>query len=339
MEVNQEGHLPLELLPSINQQSGENINECTFPQEDRAEENRQRPFEEEPGCSVDLYLENNEQHDGSSDTDNSSDWESMDKVSTKNYAQELKAGLDENSATDVTGNNQQHQCAQCFRSFRSESILKIHVKRHIEQGPFTSQTCNKVYSHKTSYTQHLRIHSAQNPFTCSICNGCSDTDNATKCNGQELKAGHSKNSATKSVISKDRPNRNPRKNSLQPTHKCSDCGMKFSQRQSLIRHIRNTHNKERPHRCSVCQKVFFRKYALVNHMRKHTGELPFRCSVCDRGYLYKQSLRDHKCSQSQDGGQMLRSQPLWGRSVSSTSETKLFGKFKIPQKCFSKIYY
>uniref|UniRef100_A0A8C6TI21 C2H2-type domain-containing protein n=1 Tax=Neogobius melanostomus TaxID=47308 RepID=A0A8C6TI21_9GOBI len=97
----------------------------------------------------------------------------------------------------------------------------------------------------------------------------------------------------KSVMSKDRPNRYPRKNRLQPTYTCSVCGRKFTKHYTLIRHIRSTHNKERPHRCSVCQKGFFRKYDYNRHMKMHMGELPFRCSVCNKAFSRRSRLTEH----------------------------------------------
>lgn len=60
--------------------------------------------------------------------------------------------------------------------------------------------------------------------------------------------------------------------------KCSICDQRFTQRGSLIRHMR-AHSGVRPYPCLICHKRFADKERLKVHNRVHTGEKPFACNV------------------------------------------------------------
>uniref|UniRef100_A0A8C6THH8 C2H2-type domain-containing protein n=1 Tax=Neogobius melanostomus TaxID=47308 RepID=A0A8C6THH8_9GOBI len=236
--------------------------------------NRQEPIEErcegeEPRrSSVDSHLDNNKQHGGSSDTDNSSDWESADKRATKNTRHKLKAGRSKKSATDhATGYERPHRCAECSRTFKSEKNLNKHLQLHAGQGAITCHVCSKVFSHKSMYRKHLRLHTGQRPYSCSVCE--------RRFNSR----GHLKEHA--------------RSHTGEKPYSCSGCGMEFRLRTTRDRHFKKIHNVQKLYTCSVCEKSYVEKYYYVIHMRIHTGERPFSCSVCNKGYREKKMLKKH----------------------------------------------
>ncbi|MCL4169592.1 UNVERIFIED_CONTAM: hypothetical protein GTU68_033072 [Idotea baltica] len=53
------------------------------------------------------------------------------------------------------------------------------------------------------------------------------------------------------------------------------------------------HTGERPHSCSLCHARFTEKISLVRHMRTHTGEKPYACPSCSRSFAYKLTLNNH----------------------------------------------
>uniref|UniRef100_A0A8C6WQP1 C2H2-type domain-containing protein n=1 Tax=Neogobius melanostomus TaxID=47308 RepID=A0A8C6WQP1_9GOBI len=241
----------------------ENIDEYAIVQEDPVEE-----MIEEPGRSVDFHLDSDEQHKSPSDTDNSSDWESMNKRSTKYNEKKMKAGLNKISASDdVMGNDQTYQCGQCSRSYKSEKDLKKHLQHHKGQGTFTCPICSKVCNHKRTYRAHMRGHTEQKSYNCSLC--------------------------PRRFNHKGHLNQHMMVHTGEKPFKCSSCGGKFARRSTLLMHVSYAHNGERPYACSVCQKSFVRKDEFDSHMGIHTGERPFSCSVCDKSYRKRASLKYH----------------------------------------------
>lgn len=75
-------------------------------------------------------------------------------------------------------------------------------------------------------------------------------------------------------------------------NKCNICEQTFTQRGSLIRHIRG-HSGLRPFPCTLCGKRFADKERLKVHNRTHTGEKPFACDVCDQRFSQKSTVTRH----------------------------------------------
>ncbi|KRK05037.1 uncharacterized protein LOC6539102 isoform X3 [Drosophila yakuba] len=75
-------------------------------------------------------------------------------------------------------------------------------------------------------------------------------------------------------------------------HICHICGLKFSQRNSLLAHLRR-HLGQRTHVCTDCPKKFFSSTALRVHQRSHTKELPYVCEHCARGFVNASKLNQH----------------------------------------------
>ncbi|TRY71268.1 hypothetical protein DNTS_006995 [Danionella cerebrum] len=117
---------------------------------------------------------------------------------------------------------------------------------------------------------------------------------------------------------------------MRQKHQCFYCGEFMLNGNSLRRHCRQAHGKDRCHVCHVCNKAFKRathlkeheyvhkKDAIVNpekpkvfrclncdkafakpsqlerHNRTHTGERPFKCQLCDKAFNQKSALQVHR---------------------------------------------
>ncbi|KAJ0065922.1 hypothetical protein NL108_000174 [Boleophthalmus pectinirostris] len=88
-------------------------------------------------------------------------------------------------------------------------------------------------------------------------------------------------------------------------NQCFYCNQMFPNANSLRRHCKQAHGKDRCHVCPVCNKAFKRathlkcdkafnqKSALQVHMVKHTGKKPFKCEVCSIRFTQKSNMKHH----------------------------------------------
>ncbi|GLD51562.1 zinc finger and BTB domain-containing protein 17 [Lates japonicus] len=77
------------------------------------------------------------------------------------------------------------------------------------------------------------------------------------------------------------------------THKCEDCGKKFTHTGNFKRHMR-IHRGEKPFSCRDCKKAFSDPAACKAHEKTHSPLKPYCCSTCGKSYRQISLLNLHR---------------------------------------------
>ena len=76
---------------------------------------------------------------------------------------------------------------------------------------------------------------------------------------------------------------------------CEQCGMEFTMKGEMVRHIGYKHSKVKPHKCPwpYCSYSAVERARLKRHQVIHTGERPFQCQHCSYAAPLEVHLKRH----------------------------------------------
>ena len=76
-------------------------------------------------------------------------------------------------------------------------------------------------------------------------------------------------------------------------YKCELCPTTCGRKTDLRIHVEKLHTSDKPLPCKKCGKLFPDRYTLKLHTRSHNGEKCYRCELCPYAALSQRQLESH----------------------------------------------
>jgi len=73
-------------------------------------------------------------------------------------------------AASNTDPNAKHRCPYCPNVFSQKGNLRVHLRTHTNERPFTCQFCSFSARQRINLVTHLRTHTCEKPYKCDYCN-------------------------------------------------------------------------------------------------------------------------------------------------------------------------
>lgn len=190
-----------------------------------------------------------------------------------------------------------YKCNQCQKGFSLQSMLHIHiVAKHTEVKPFICEECGKGFVTKPGLKIHLKKHKSdeKEEYPCVECGKILHTRGGLTAhmNVHRLGRRFMCDVCGKTFTQKVNMQQHVKHHNGERPHTCDKCGKSFAEKSHLARHY-SFHSEKRPYKCPVCQKMYKTERCLKVHSMVHASSRPYICSYCNKGFLSSTKLKQH----------------------------------------------